>query len=160
MLKEQPRPTRLMCVIFAVSLIAVASAEEPETPRCLSMEAATEKNFDLDAMRQEYVPAFVIGSDDCAFPDKGREGAEALRDVQLNLLQSLADDPQVTVNDLTFFSLVFFDKDGAIQYFFHRGLEPEQGNQVCKMVRNLSKDYRFPLSATRPFSQCRTVRLQ
>ena len=159
MFKAQSRPTRLVCLIFAVSLIAVASAEEPETPFCLSMEAATEKGFDLDAMRQEYVPAFVIGSGDCAFPGKGREATEALGDFQLNLVQSLADDPQVTVNGLTFFSMVFFDKDGAIQYFFHRGLEPEQGKQVCKIVRNLSKDYRFPLSATRPFSQCSTVRI-
>ena len=160
MFKEQSRPTRLMCVVFAVSLIAVASAEEPETPLCLSMEAATEKGLDLDAMRQEYVPAFAVGSDDCAFPGKGREVIEAFRNFQLNLVQSLADDPQVTVNGLTFFSLVFFEKDGAIQYFFHRGLEPEQDNQVCKIVRNLSKDYRYPLSATRPFSQCGTVRIR
>jgi hypothetical protein len=150
--------TVFVVLITIASFIGVASADDPELPLCLAMKDAATNDLDVEAMRTEYAPAFVFGSDDCAFPNGGEQVAAAQHDFHQEIVRLLAEEKQTTVKGMVFSSVVFFHEDGSMQYYFHNGLQIEEGRQVCEIVRRLASGYRFPLEATRPFYCCNTVR--
>jgi hypothetical protein len=118
--------------------------------QCVSFAQAEELGWDITAMRVQYTVAVE------AFPDDKDELARAWRELQFTLRDRL----EATGDDFigsSMFCVVFFEADGRIARFVHRGLEPEQERVLCDVVKQLAVEYRFPLNSDSRFSQCGTT---
>ena len=88
--------------------------------------------WDITAMREQYTAAVE------AFPDDKEELATAWSELQFTLrdrLEATGDDFMGS----SMFSVVFFESDGRITRFVHRGLEPEQQAVLCDVVNELAE---------------------
>ena len=111
---------------------------------------AEELGWDIPAMRAHYTVAVE------AFPEEKDELAHAWSELQFTLRDRL----EATGDDFigsSMFCVVFFEADGRIARFVHRGLEPEQASVLCDVVNELADEYRFPLKSDSRFSQCGTT---
>jgi hypothetical protein len=119
--------------------------------RCLSLAQAAMLGLSIDGLREEYTVAVD------AFPDERAALAAAWSELQFILRDRLETDGREEFDGSSMFSVVFFEADGRIARFLHRGLEPEQESVLCEVVEKLADKYRFPLQSEVRFSQCGTT---
>lgn len=155
--------TGIVQLVFFLSLssmapvLQIANAGEQDPPLCLSYEEAATRDLDVESMRAANLPALVVDSETCAFPNRVEEAESAVEEFQRELVRLLGAETPVKGTILS--SLVFFDEEGKMQHFFYRGLDLEKGKQICEIVHRLADGYTFPLKSTRPFYCCTTVRI-
>ncbi len=135
---------------------AVASDEDPPT-LCLAITEATDHDLSVAALREEYKAAFRVGTDDCVFPKRENEVADAWSEFQDLLYEALRDAGLDGLAGHSLTSVVLFAPDGRIDYYFHNGLRTEEHEVFCGVIKGLALAYRFPLEANVPFSQCGTT---
>jgi hypothetical protein len=140
----------VVCVVLHASGTPNPPAGSADQCRCLSFAQAEALGWDITAMREDYTVAVE------AFPDDTDQLARAWSELQFNLRDRL----EATGDDFvgsTMFCVVFFEADGRIARFVHRGLELEQQAILCDVVEELADGYRFPLKSDSRFSQCGTT---
>jgi len=107
--------------------------------------------MDITGLREDYTAAVE------AFPDQKPELAEAWTKLQSTLCDLFLENGADDFGGRSMFSIMLFEPDGRIAWVFHRGLEPDEAAVFCKLVKQLSEDYRFPLESETRFSQCGTT---
>lgn len=145
--------------ILAVLAMAVMHVSGTPTPPldvsgqggCLSFAEAEKRGLNIATLREEYMAAVT------AFPNRKSELAEGWKALQYTLRDRFSEACTHDLSGHQIFSLVLFEPDGRISWVFHRGLEPEEEGVFCEVVEDLAEDYRFPLTASRRFSQCGTT---
>lgn len=138
------------CVVLHASGTPNQTAGSADRCQCVSFAQAEELGWDITAMREQYTVAVE------AFPEDRDELAKAWSELQFTLRDRL----EATGDDFigcSMFCVVFFEADGRIARFVHRGLEPEQEAVLCNVVKELAEEYRFPLQSDARFSQCGTT---
>jgi hypothetical protein len=108
-------------------------------------------------MREEYKAAYKVGDDDCVFPDSESEVAEAWTAFQETLYAEIRNQGLINVTGHSVTSVVLFEPDGRIAYYFHSHLAETDGPSFCRAVLTIAADYRFPLTSGTTFSQCGTT---
>ena len=146
-----------LVLIDMAFVLQVTRASEQDPPVCLSYEEAATRGLDVESIRAENSPAFEVDSNSCAFPNRGEQVEVAIEGFQREFIRTLA--AETPVKGTVFSSLVFFDEDGKIKYFFYRCPDVETGEQICQIVRRIADDYTFPLKSTQPFYYCSTIRI-
>ena len=119
--------------------------------RCLSVAEAGARGLDIAALREKYTVAVE------AFPDQKQELAEAWTQLQYTLRDLLQENGANDFGGRSMFSIVLFEPDGRIAWVFHSGLEPDEEPIFCELVKQLTEEYRFPLTSSTRFSQCGTT---
>lgn len=128
-----------------------------ETTRCLSVAAAEASEISIPEMRDEYKAAYKVGDSDCVFPESESEVADAWTEFQELLFEEIRSEGLIDLNGRSVTSVVLFEPDGHIAYYFHSRLGDSEGPAFCKAVLALAVDYRFPLTSETTFSQCGTT---
>ena len=143
----------VVCVVLHASGTPNPKIANNGQTRCLSIAEAEARGLDITALREEYTVAVE------AFPDQKPELAEAWTKLQYTLRDLLQENGANDFGGRSMFSIVLFEPDGRIAWVFHRGLEPDEEPVFCEIVKNLSKDYRFPIESPSRFSQCGTTHI-
>ncbi len=141
----------VVCVVLHASGTPNPTIATDGQPRCLSIAEAEARGLDITALREDYTAAVE------AFPDQKPELAEAWTKLQYTLRDLLQENGADDFGGRSMFSIMLFEPDGRIAWVFHRGLEPDEAAVFCKLVKQLSEDYRFPLESATRFSQCGTT---
>lgn len=141
----------LVLVVIHVSATPTPSLEAGGPGRCLSFAQAEKRGLNIGELREEY-PAAVT-----AFPNQKTELAEGWKALQYTLRDRFQESCAKDLGGHKVFSLVLFEADGRITWVFHRGLAADEEAFFCEVVEELAEEYRFPLTASSPFSQCGTT---
>ena len=141
----------LVLVVIHVSATPTPSLEAGGPGRCLSFAQAEKRDLNIGELREEY-PAAVT-----AFPNQKAELAEGWKALQYTLRDRFQESCAKDLGGHKVFSLVLFEADGRITWVFHRGLAADEEGFFCEVVEELAEEYRFPLTASSPFSQCGTT---
>ena len=140
-----------MCVVLHASGTPNPTIAANGQTRCLSIAEAEARGLDITVLREEYTVAVE------AFADQKPELAEAWTQLQYTLRDLLQENGANDFGGRSMFSIVLFEPDGRIAWVFHRGLEPDEEPVFCELVKQMSEEYRFPLTSSTRFSQCGTT---
>jgi hypothetical protein len=143
-------------LLVAVGLTAAENGERTTT-RCLSVADAEASEISIADMREAYKAAYKVGDDDCVFPDSESEVANAWTDFQKRLYEEIRSEGRIDLTGKSVTSVVLFEPDGRIAYYFHSHLQEAEGSAFCAAVLKIATDYRFPLTSGTTFSQCGTT---
>ena len=133
------------------------TGDPEETTRCLSVAAAEASEISITEMREDYKAAYRVGDTDCVFPKSESEVADAWTEFQELLFEEIRSEGLIDLTGRSVTSVVLFEPDGHIAYYFHSHLGESEGPAFCKAVLTLAVDYHFPLTADTTFSQCGTT---
>ena len=150
----------LVFLTFLAALMITYSADAGdaiETTRCLSVADAEASEISIAEMREEYKAAYKVGDADCVFPESESEVAEGWTEFQEMLYAEIRSEGLIDLDGRSVTSVVLFEPDGHIAYYFHSRLGESEGLAFCKAVLTLAVDYRFPLTSETTFSQCGTT---
>ena len=152
--------SRILVFLTMIAVIPVhpaASSDGVVSSRCLSVEEAEASGINIATMREQYKAAYKVGDDDCIFPDSESEVAEAWTEFQELVFAEIREEGLIDVTGHSVTSVVLFEPDGRIAYYFHSHLAETDGPSFCKAVLKIAADYRFPLTSATTFSQCGTT---
>lgn len=157
LLRPKIQLVTLFMLVNVTPIPQVTSASGQDPPLCLSYEEAATRGLDVESIRAENLPAFKMGSNACAFPNRGEQVELAIGEFQREIISTLATESPV--KGAVFSSLVLFDEYGKIKFFFYRCPDEKMGQQICRIVQEIADDYTFPIESTQPFYSCSTVRI-
>jgi len=141
----------VVCVVLHTSGIPNPVIATDGQTRCLSIAEAEARGLNITALREDYTAAVK------AFPNQKPELAKAWTKLQYTLRDLFQENGADDFGGRSIFSIVLFEPDGRIAWVFHRGLEPDEAAVFCRLVNQLSEEYRFPLESETRFSQCGTT---
>jgi len=141
----------VVCVVLHTSGSLNPTIATDGQTRCFSIAEAGARGLDISALREDYTAAVE------AFPDQKPELAEAWTKLQYTLRDLFQENGADDFGGRSMFSIMLFEPDGRIAWVFHRGLEPDEAAVFCRLVKQLSEEYRFPLESSTRFSQCGTT---
>jgi hypothetical protein len=147
----------LTLVLLVAAGLRATENDERTTTRCLSVADAEASEISIAEMREAYKAAYKVGDNDCVFPDSESEVAKAWTDFQKRLYEEIRNEGRLDLTGRSVTSVVLFEPDGRIAYYFHSHLEESEGPAFCTAVLTLATDYRFPLTSGTTFSQCGTT---
>jgi hypothetical protein len=147
----------LMLVLLEAGGLTATEHDERTTTRCLSVADAEASEISIAEMREAYKAAYKVGDDNCVFPDSESEVAKAWTEFQERLYEEIRSEGRIDLTGRSVTSVVLFEPDGRIAYYFHSHLEETEGPAFCAAVLTLASDYRFPLTSETTFSQCGTT---
>ncbi len=132
---------------------SVLSADRVLT--CASFEDAEKAGIDAEQLRSEYKQAYIVGgADGCVFPERGEEVGAEWTDFQLLLSKKVREKQGVNFEGRKLFNIAFFRPDGRIEYYLFGHIDEAHNEALCDVVRTVAKEYRFPVTGDRQFSQC------
>ncbi len=158
---------------------SVLSADRVLT--CASFEDAEKAGIDAEQLRSEYKQAYIVGgADGCVFPERGEEVGAGWTDFQLLLSKKVREKQGVNFEGRKLFNIAFFRTlsvaqmavsspnvarpgavqhrvlcpDGRIEYYLFGHIDEAHNEALCDVVRTVAKEYRFPVTGDRQFSQC------
>ncbi|MDX2435888.1 MAG: hypothetical protein QNL88_02450 [Acidobacteriota bacterium] len=146
-----------MPLILIATGLPATEMDQQQTTHCLSVLDAEATGISVGDMREEYKAAYKVGDDDCVFPESESEVAEAWTEFQELLYAEIRDEGLIDVTGRSVTSVVLFEPDGRIAYYFHSHLAETDGPSFCRAVLKIAVDYRFPLTSETTFSQCGTT---
>jgi len=151
--------TIVFLAILSTSLTShpADAGDAMETTQCLSVVAAEASEISVAEMREEYKAAYKVGDNDCVFPNRESEVADAWTAFQEKLYAEIRSEGLIDLKGKSVTSVVLFEPDGRIAYYFHSRLGESEGAAFCQAVLTLATDYRFPLTSESTFSQCGTT---
>lgn len=129
---------------------------------CLSLEDAKAQGIDVNKLRQSYPPAFSGDPQTCVFPGRADEVMKGFLAFVTQLSDHVKRNNRQSFKDVIVFNMVYFNGDGKIEYYFFRCESKNKmlPDAICRAVREIAADFRFPLKAEKNFSQCGKFKLK
>lgn len=146
-----------LTMVSMASLCPAGSRDDASNTRCMSVDEAKTAEISIADMRKAYKAAYKVGDDDCVFPDGESDVATAWTDFQELLYAEIRTEALIDIAGRSVTSVVLFEPDGRIAYYFHSRLAENEGPAFCQAVLKIALDYRFPLTSDTTFSQCGTT---
>jgi hypothetical protein len=147
---------------LATALIAsisfVAASEEPQDSdvTCARLELLETKGTTVKDLQAQSPPAFVVGSETCAFPGQGAAVSSALQPLYLELVSLLHERG---LSDTAVFTIAVFNGDGSLDQFYFNNVPTQLESSACQLVEDFAAEFVYPLEPSGPFNQCGTLRI-
>ena len=144
--------------VLIASISFVAASEEPRNSglTCSRLEPLEAKGTTAEDLQAQAPPAFVVGSEACAFPGQGAAVSAALQPLYLELV-SLLHERGLSGNAV--FTIAVFNGDGSLDQFYFNNVPEQLGSAACKVVGGFAAEFVYPLTPSGPFTQCGTLRI-
>mgnify|MGYP001049815414 CR=1 FL=1 len=130
----------------------------------ISINKAKEQGITFDSLDSIYTRATSDGTKSYVF-ENSEEVSNAWYKMISDVSSFLVKNKEILNLNISIFQRVYFNKDGKIDYYLFNirnldELTEEEVQLFTDLLNEFVKDYQFPLSADKGFSQCGNVNFQ